>query len=156
MLEQVLEAFLRPAFADGLDHEDGPGFGRLRARLSVESEELYRGILSRAFDASSRAFLEAVMATLPRLPPEEVALRFHFMLGTMIYSMANPGRIQAITKGACDPRDPDEVLAKLVPFLAAGFRAPVRAATAAGARPRAAAPARTGRADDVPGIGDSS
>lgn len=124
MLEQVLEAFLRPAFSLGLEAGvDGATFGRLRARLSVESEALYRRILSRAFDTSTRRFLDAVAAELPDLPREEAAWRFHFMLGTMIYSMANSGRIQSITGGACDPAEPEAVLARLVPFLAAGFRA---------------------------------
>jgi AcrR family transcriptional regulator len=125
VLEQVLEAFLRPAFSLGLDSGvDGATFGKLRARLSVESEALYRRILSRAFDQSTRRFLDAVAAALPGLPRAEMEWRFHFMLGTMIYSMANSGRIQSVTGGACDPSRPDEVLARLVPFLAAGFRAP--------------------------------
>lgn len=119
MLEQVLEAFLRPAFSHGAE------FGRLRARLSVESEALYRRILSEAFDASTRAFLDAVIAALPGLPPAEVTWRFHFMLGTMVSSMANSGRIQSISDDAIDPAAPDAVLARLTPFLAAGFRAPL-------------------------------
>ena len=125
MLEQVLDAFLRPAFSLGLEAGvDGATFGKLRARLSVESEELYRRILSRAFDDSTRQFLDAVTAALPDLPSAEVAWRFHFMLGTMIYTMANSGRIQSVTAGALDPSDPDAILARLIPFLAAGFRAP--------------------------------
>lgn len=129
VLEQVLEAFLRPAFSLGLEAGvDGATFGKLRARLSVESEALYRRILSRAFDASTRRFLDAATAALPGLPRAEVEWRFHFMLGTMIYTMANTGRIQSVTGGACDPGDPDEILARLIPFLAAGFHAPVRRA----------------------------
>jgi AcrR family transcriptional regulator len=119
MLEQVLDAFLRPAFSHGAE------FGRLRARLSVESEALYRHILSDAFDASTRAFLDAIIAALPGLPRAEVTWRFHFMLGTMVSSMANSGRIQAISGDAIDPADPDAVLTRLIPFLAAGFRVPL-------------------------------
>jgi AcrR family transcriptional regulator len=125
MLEQLMDAFLRPAFSLGLEAGvDGATFGKLRARLSVESEELHRRVLSRAFDASTRCFLDAVVATLPALPRAEVEWRFHFMLGTMIYTMANSGRIQSVTEGACDPGEPDVVLARLIPFLCAGFRAP--------------------------------
>ena len=125
MLEQVLEAFLRPAFSLGREAGvDGATFGKLRARLSVESVELYRRILSQAFDASTAAFLEAVVAALPGLPRSEVEWRFHFMLGTMLYTMADSGRIQSITGGSCQPSDADLALARLVPFLCAGFRAP--------------------------------
>ena len=124
-LERLLDAFLRPAFSLGLEEGvDGATFGRLRARLSVESEALYRRILAQAFDASTRAFLEAVAAALPGLPRSEVEWRFHFMLGTMLYTMADSGRIQSITGGSCQPGDVDTALAKLIPFLCAGFRAP--------------------------------
>lgn len=124
MLEQLLDAFLRPAFSLGLEAGvDGATFGKLRARLSVESEELYRRILSQAFDASTRAFLDAVARALPQLPRAEVEWRFLFMLGTMIYTMADSGRIQSITDGSCQPGEMDTALAKLVPFLCAGFRA---------------------------------
>lgn len=125
MLEQLLEAYLRPAFSLGLEAGvDGATFGKLRARLSVESEDLYRRILSRAFNASSRAFLDAMALALPGLPRAEVEWRFHFMLGTMLYTMADNGRIQSITDGECQPGDADTVLARLIPFLCAGFRAP--------------------------------
>jgi AcrR family transcriptional regulator len=125
MLEQLLEAFLRPAFSLGLEAGvDGATFGKLRARLSVESEELYRKILSRAFDASTRAFLDAVAQALPHLPRTEVEWRFLFMLGTMIYAMADTRRIQSLTDNAAAPGNPESALPKLVPFLCAGFRAP--------------------------------
>ncbi|MDO9707136.1 TetR/AcrR family transcriptional regulator [Paracraurococcus lichenis] len=125
MLEQLLEAFLRPAFSLGLEAGvDGATFGRLRARLSVESEDLYRRILSQAFNASTRAFLDAVAAALPDLPRAEVEWRFHFMLGTMIYTMADSGRIQSVGDGLCRPGEVETALARLVPFLCAGFRAP--------------------------------
>lgn len=123
LLEQLLDAFLRPAFSHGLDSQgDGASFARLRARLAVDSEALYRRILSRAFDASTGRFLDAIAGALPDIPRAEVEWRFHFMLGTMIYTMANGGRIQSITRGACDPADANAILARLIPFLAAGFR----------------------------------
>ena len=81
MLEQVLEGFLRPAFSLGREAGvDGATFGKLRARLSVESVELYRRILSQAFDASTAAFLEAVVAALPDLPRAEVEWRFPYFI----------------------------------------------------------------------------
>lgn len=125
LLEQLLEGFLRPCF---LQPEDSDGnmqvFARLRARLATESEDISRAILGRTFDASSKMYLEALRRALPGLSEDELHWRFHFLLGTMVYTMANPGRIQALTQGACDPSDGREVLRRLVPFLAAGFRAP--------------------------------
>ncbi len=125
LLEQLLEAFLCPAFSLGREvGVDGATFGRLRARLSVESEELYRRILAQAFNPSSAAFLHAIAHALPALPRTEVAWRFQFMLGTMLYTMADSGRIQSISGGLCQSGEMEAALARLIPFLSAGFRAP--------------------------------
>jgi len=123
LLEQLLEAFLLPAFTLGVEPAlGGAAFVRLRARLAAETEEMARRILVRAFDDSSLRFLDAMAEVLPELPRAEVEWRFHFLLGTMVYTMANNGRIQALTKGSCDPGDLEQALRKLIPFLAAGFR----------------------------------
>ena len=99
-LERILEAFLRPALTIGSDERfGGRAFVKLRARLATEPEEVSRRILSSAFDESSREFLEALARALPDLPREDLEWRFHFMLGTMFYTMADAGRIQSLTGG---------------------------------------------------------
>ena len=126
-LEDILDAFLRPALGLGVKaHPGNPAFIKLRARLATEPEALARKILSKAFDHSSRKFIDAIAAALPELPRAEVEWRFHFMLGAMFYTMANSGRIQALTKGRIDPGDVKRALHHMIPFLAAGLRsAPV-------------------------------
>jgi AcrR family transcriptional regulator len=126
-LEQILDAFLRPALTLGVQPQfGGPAFVKLRARLGTEPETTTRKILSKAFDQSSRKFIDAIAQTLPLLPRAEVEWRYHFMLGTMFYTMANSGRIQSLTNGHCDPGDVKRALHYIIPFLAAGFRsAPV-------------------------------
>ena len=125
MLEQLISAYVSPSLSYGREAGvDGVAFIRLRARLSVESEEVYRRLLARTFDESSRRFLEAIKAALPALPPDLVTWRFHFMMGSMIFCQVDNGRIQSISEGAIDASDPEGALARLIPFLAAGFRAP--------------------------------
>ena len=126
-LEDILDAFLRPALVLGMQPRfGGPAFVKLRARLANEPEALSRKILSKAFDLSSREFLDAVVEALPQVPRAEIEWRFHFMLGAMFYTMANTGRIQALTNGRVDPGNVKRALHHMIPFLAAGFRsAPV-------------------------------
>jgi len=126
-LEDILEAFLRPALVLGVQPQfGGPAFVKLRARLATEPEALSRKILSKAFDLSSRKFIDAIVGALPGLPRAEVEWRFHFMLGAMFYTMADSGRIQALTKGRIDPGNVKRALRHMIPFLVAGFRsAPV-------------------------------
>jgi AcrR family transcriptional regulator len=122
-LEAVIEAFLRPALTAGSQF-GGKVFVKLRARLATEPEAFSRRILAEAFDESGRHYIAALQALLPDLPAADLAWRFHFLLGAMVYTMADPGRIQSLTGGVCDPGDVDAALQHLVPFLAAGFRTP--------------------------------
>ena len=122
-LEVIIEAFIRPALIIGPQSPaGGEAFGRLRARLATEPEKFSRRILSKAFDKSSRRFIEALVKALPGLPRVQVEWRFHFMLGTMYYTMANSGRIQVLSDQRCDPGNVEFALKHMVPFLAAGFR----------------------------------
>lgn len=124
-LEQILDAFVRPALTIGPQSpQGGQAFGRLRARLATEPEKLARKLLSKAFDQSSRRFIEAIAKALPDIPRPEVEWRFHFMLGAMFYTMANSGRIQALTGGRCDPGNVALAIEYMIPYLAAGFRSP--------------------------------
>jgi len=122
-LEDILMAFLLPAL-DVTQTLNGKAFTRLRARLALEATQLRRAILSRAFDQSSKIFLAALQEALPHISPRDVAWRFHFILGAMVYTMAAPGRIEDITDGAIDTSNSQEALAQFVRFAAAGFRAP--------------------------------
>ena len=125
VLEDVLTAFLQPAIFDNPegDLQHSP-FAELRARLVFHREPSVRALLSEIFDASSNRYIDALGACLPHLERVDVYFRFHCLLGTMFYTMSNPGRVQEISHGMSDVSDPDLVMAHMVPFLAAGFRAP--------------------------------
>jgi len=60
---------------------------------------------------------------LPQLPADELNWRFHFLLGSMVYTMALPGRIESLTDEKLDTRNWQVALDQLVAYAAAGFRA---------------------------------
>ncbi len=124
-LEDILDAFLRPALTLGVQPQfGGPAFVKLRARLATEPAATTRKILSKAFDHSSRKFIDAIAEVLPQLQRADVEWRFYFVLGAMFYTMADSGRIQALTNGRIDPGDVKRALHHMIPFLVAGFRSP--------------------------------
>ncbi|MDB5653790.1 MAG: hypothetical protein JWQ94_1403 [Tardiphaga sp.] len=123
-LERVIESFLYPTLGAWSESRlGGRDFARLRARLAVESEAFSGRIRADAFDESSRSYIAALQGLVPELSPEELGWRFHFLLGTMLYTMGDAGRIRSLTDGRCDPGDIQAVMRHIVPFLAAGFRA---------------------------------
>ena len=122
-VEDVLYAFLRPAL-ESQGTEDGDSFRMLRARLAFEREEVRRRVLDKAFNRSSQMALQALAAALPHLSAEELHWRFHFLLGSMVYTMAHPGRIESLSQEKIDTRDWEKALDRLVTFAAAGLRAP--------------------------------
>jgi AcrR family transcriptional regulator len=127
-LESVIEAFVRPALAEIQDPGGRNQFSRLRAILAAEDVPLLTQLVADNFDQSSRTFVDALRECLPELPADEILWRFHFMLGTIYYSVSSPQRIKAFSRGRCDPNDLEATVGHLVPFLAAAFRsAPVTA-----------------------------
>jgi len=120
-LEAIIRVFLESGFS-GDTPEAAARFAKLRARINTEDTALARRVLSESFDTSSRRFLEALGEALPHLDAEAVAWRFHAMLGVMVYTMANPGRIQSLTDGACDPTDYPAAIDHLVPIVTAMFK----------------------------------
>ena len=141
-LERVIEAFVRPALAEIQTGGGHSGFSRLRAILAAEDSALLNQLVAANFDMSSRTFVAALRECLPRVPPDEILWRFHFMLGTIYYSAASPQRIKTFSKGRCDPGNLEDTVEHLVPFLAAAFRAPVPAHSRRG---RAGRPRRRSR-----------
>lgn len=121
-LEAVIEGFLRPSLEmsrqpGGADHM------RLRARLAVERVGVSKAQFEQTFDESNAQFIDALAAALPDFPRAEIYWGFHCLLGIQNYTMANSGRIQHLSGLICDPTDVEATLARIVPFIANGFRA---------------------------------
>ena len=130
LLEQIVAAFIAPALASTNNAAGGAVFTRLRATLAAEQNELARTLVAKYFDATSHRFVAALARALPHLPQADVFWRFNFLLGTLYYTMVNPARIEHLSRGLCDATDVDTVLAQMVPYVAAGLRAPAVASGA--------------------------
>jgi AcrR family transcriptional regulator len=121
-LEAVIAAFLRPAL-EMSRQPGGANHMRLRARLAVEHIGMTKAQFEQIFDVSNEKFVDALAQALPDYPRAEIYWGFHGLLGIVVYTMANSGRIQHLSHGACDPTDVEATLARMVPYVAQGFRA---------------------------------
>jgi AcrR family transcriptional regulator len=123
-LEQVLEAYIRPSLEVTIDGHGRSVFTRLRTILSGENSSLLEQLIATNFDQSILTFVDALCKCLPHLRREDVLWRFHFLVGAIYYTGAGPHRIFELSDGRCDPSDAIASTEEMIPFLAAGFRAP--------------------------------
>ncbi len=123
-LEDVLEAFVKPALTTTTNAHGLSEFTRLRALLAVERSAMLEPVVAEEYGRSCGLFVEALQRCLPELSCEDILWRFHFMLGTIHNTAMGPERIAAFSEGRCNPLHVEHLLRELIPFLAAGFRAP--------------------------------
>src|SRR5690606_34620581 len=78
-LMAILRAYVMPAVLSSSDHDGGGAeFTRMRAVLSAEGNEDARATIASAFDATSRAFLDAIADCLPNASREGLIWRSQF------------------------------------------------------------------------------
>lgn len=121
-LEEIIEAFVAPVLeADML--RAVPMIGRVLsdpAQFAVRIFRTHLALVAQRFDA-------AFAAALPGIPAEERFWRVHFMAGAMTHLLAFWDVLPMMTPLAIEPRNRQELVSRLVRFLAAGFRAPIAA-----------------------------
>ena len=149
-LDEIIDAFTHPLL--NRSGRGGPGwkayFG-LIAQMN-NSTELGGVIMTKYFDPVVRVFVDALRDTLPDCDPRDVYWSYHFLSGALTLTFAETGRIDNLSGGLCASSDLDSVHERLVPFVAAGFRAlceqgKARRLHAAGAPRPTAAKAASGR-----------
>lgn len=123
-LTAVLRAYLLPAFSFSDDLAGGGArFTRMRAILSAEGNPQARQIIARAFDETTRVFLEAIAECLPGASRKDIVWRSQFLLGALYYSLINPERIDRLSDGTVDGSDHEEAIRQIVAATFASLRA---------------------------------
>ena len=117
-LEQILIAFLNPLFVRHPNEVIG-----LMSQVLATPDTFVRQLFKKHLVGVVERFVEALHKALPNLSPSDVMWRLHFTAGAMAHLMARAPVLPEISQGLCDPADRPAVLARLVTFAAAGFRA---------------------------------
>lgn len=122
-IEDVIRAFTAPF----LDKSVRGGVGwKNYARVIAQTANSARwtaDLMSAQFDPVASEFVRRVRKLYPRAPHADIYWSFHFLLGAMTITFAETGRVDVLSKGRCRSADLDAIHARMVPFLAAGFRA---------------------------------
>lgn len=143
-LTAILRAYVVPAFRSSDDLVGGGArFTRLRAMLSAEGSEQARAIIADAFDATTRAFIDAIAGCVPGATRADIVWRSQFLLGSLYYALINPERISRLSDGRADGFDHDEAIRQIVDASHASLWA-LAAAPADGSARAAGAAVRRG------------
>jgi len=128
-VEQIIEAIIAPALHVSQEPlARGAVFLRLLGRAFSEPADTLRDILPAQYRQVVIRFKQALMRSLPELPDQELTWRMHFMFGTLSYTMAGNDALKLIaTCNLEGGNDAQAIMRRLIPFLAAGLRAPLPA-----------------------------
>jgi len=121
-LEQVLDAFFRPAFEYFQDPAEIP-YLRLLGRSLYETGEFSEKVIEQEWMPLVKAFGPALLAAVPGLSEAEMMWRFHFTVGAMVLTVSKMDILEQASCGQCRIEGNFEpAIQKLIAFSAAGFR----------------------------------
>ncbi len=118
-IEQIVE---KPSRRRMIETDLTPIVPLLGRILSTPDQFVHR-VFKKHLSVVAQRFTEAIAAAFPDLTPAERMWRMHFMGGAMAHVLSWSHLLPELTEGVCDPSDRKAVTARLVRFVAAGFRA---------------------------------
>lgn len=122
-LEQIIEAFLLPLkFAQ----ESGdPGWKNYMALLAyvMTSPVWSKTLMKDNFDKHVGEFIGALKLVFPKAKEPDIHWCYHYVSGALALTFAQTGRIDRLSGGQCVSSDFDAAYDRMIPFVAAGFRA---------------------------------
>ena len=120
-LEGLIDAFARPFMEKSYRGGEGwKSYARLIAQVSSSSRWTEQ-VMSAQFDAVAMRFIDGARAVLPQADVKDLYWGFHFMLGAMVITFAETGRVDLLSGGHCKSSRLDQLYDRMIPFLAAGF-----------------------------------
>ena len=99
-------------------------YRKLAGRLATDPTPEVRKVMDELYSPKTLLFPKALRAACPQLDSEEFNWRLMCVYGAMFYVQADTGRMQTVAGPDFDTSDPDRALKYVLPFLAAGLRAP--------------------------------
>ncbi len=126
----LVEAFVGPALRRCQGSASGPGVAmRLLGHALSQPDGRIRSLFTDIFRPVVERYTAALRRALPGHPADEIFWRFFFMVGSMAHTMALSAHLPTISGGLCQVRDVEDVLRRMVAFVAAGLEAPPAAAS---------------------------
>jgi len=119
-VEMIVKAVLVPNL-HMRSTEKNSAYSRILAREVSDPKSHSRKVVAEFFDPIAYKVLEALQRALPDRTVEEINWGYQAMLGVMVYTMADTGRISRLSGGLCDPEDELTTATHLVALMKAAL-----------------------------------
>ncbi len=123
-VEEIVEAFIRPAFAITSREAKQSVLARMFGRLHTEAGGTVHAILLEEIRELLVRFHTVLRQTLPELSETERVYRFSFVISAMAAVLMAPERIAMLSQGRVPVGNPEATISYLLRFCSAGLRAP--------------------------------
>lgn len=121
-VEDIINAFTHPILNEIVSEDESwrDYFGLL---AQVNNNPEWGGkTMSRYFDPLVQQFIDALRDALPGSDEADIYWCYHFLSGALTLTFADTKRIDALSRGVCRSSDFESVHARMVPFIAEGFK----------------------------------
>lgn len=119
-VEMIVKAVLVPNL-HMRSAEKNSSYARILAREVSDPKSHHRKVIAEFFDPIAYRVIEALHAAMPDRTIEEINWGYQAMLGVMVYTMADTGRISRLSGGLCDPEDEMTTSTHLVALMTAAM-----------------------------------
>jgi hypothetical protein len=119
-VEMIVKAVLVPNL-HMRSTERNSSYSRILAREVSDPKSHNRKVIEEFFDPIAYRVIEALQKAMPDRTIEEINWGYQAMLGVMVYTMADTGRISRLSGGRCDPEDELATATHLVALMKAAL-----------------------------------
>lgn len=119
-VEMIVKAVLVPNL-HMRSAEKSSNYARILAREISDPKSLDRKVIEDYLDPIAYKVLDALQRAMPDRSPEEINWSYQAMLGVMVFTMADMGRISRLSGGLCDPEDEMATANHLVAIMKAAL-----------------------------------
>ncbi|MCB1623410.1 MAG: TetR family transcriptional regulator [Pseudomonadales bacterium] len=119
-LAGIIDAFLRP-IRDAQSSADVGWRNYCRLVALVNSSPVWARMMTSHFDALVSKFVSALRLALPDVEMKDLYWAYHFLSGSLTLTMADTGRIDALSGGLCHSENARDAYAHMKEFYTAAF-----------------------------------
>ncbi|SHJ73268.1 transcriptional regulator, TetR family [Shimia gijangensis] len=123
-LEELVESLFRPALEVGRDAESDSGpYARILASVANSADGRDQALAAKYYDPIAHTYIDALQKVQPNLSHADAVWAYMFAIGVGVSMMAQTGRTNRLSDGACDDGNIEAILGRIVPFVCGGIRA---------------------------------